>query len=186
MRSRTASCWSTSLRSATPTSWRPRSPTALGVVDRPGQERAEALTAYLRDRRALLVLDNFEQLVAAAPLLAELLTAARPADAPRHEPLAARPPRGADLLGAGARASRSVPDTTAGQARRESRQFGCSSSAPATRGPTSSSPRRTPTRWPSSADAWTGCRSRSSSQPRGSSCSPRVQSSSVSAAGSTS
>ena len=35
---------------------------ALGVVERPGQERAEALAAYLRGRRALLVLDNFEQL----------------------------------------------------------------------------------------------------------------------------
>ena len=49
---------------------------ALGVGERPGQERAEVLVAYLRDRRALLVLDNFEQLLAAAPLLAELLGAA--------------------------------------------------------------------------------------------------------------
>ncbi len=32
------------------------------------------LTAHLRARRALLVLDNFEQVLAAAPLLAELLT----------------------------------------------------------------------------------------------------------------
>ena len=34
---------------------------ALGVGERPGQEPREALAAYLRDRQALLVLDNFEQ-----------------------------------------------------------------------------------------------------------------------------
>ena len=48
----------------------------LGVGERPGQEPAEALVGFLRDRRALLVLDNFEQLLAAAHLLAELLGAA--------------------------------------------------------------------------------------------------------------
>ncbi len=48
----------------------------LGVGDRPGREPAEALAAYLRDRRMLLVLDNFEQLLAAAPVLAELLAGA--------------------------------------------------------------------------------------------------------------
>ncbi|MGZ8717449.1 MAG: ATP-binding protein, partial [Gaiellaceae bacterium] len=48
----------------------------LGVGDRPGREPAEALAAYLRDRRMLLVLDNFEQLLAAAPFLAELLAGA--------------------------------------------------------------------------------------------------------------
>ena len=49
---------------------------ALGLGERPGQEPAEALVAYLRGRRALLVLDNFEQVLDAAPLLAELLAAA--------------------------------------------------------------------------------------------------------------
>ena len=48
----------------------------LDVGERPGQERAEVLDAYLRGRRALLVLDNFEQLLAAAPRLTELLRAA--------------------------------------------------------------------------------------------------------------
>jgi predicted ATPase/DNA-binding SARP family transcriptional activator len=48
----------------------------LGVGDRPGQEPAEALAAHLHGRRALLVLDNFEQLLAAAPVLAELLAGA--------------------------------------------------------------------------------------------------------------
>ena len=49
---------------------------ALGVGERPGQERAGVLAAYLRGRRVLLVLDNFEQLLVAAPLLGELLRAA--------------------------------------------------------------------------------------------------------------
>lgn len=48
----------------------------LGVGDRSGQEPAEALAAYLRDRGLVLVLDNFEQLLAAGPMLAELLAGA--------------------------------------------------------------------------------------------------------------
>jgi predicted ATPase len=35
----------------------------------------EALKAYLRDKRLLLVLDNFEQVITAAPLLTKLLAA---------------------------------------------------------------------------------------------------------------
>ena len=42
----------------------------LGVVNEPLQE-------HLRDRELVLLLDNFEQLVASAPLLAELLASAR-------------------------------------------------------------------------------------------------------------
>ncbi len=49
---------------------------ALGLGERPGQERTEVLVAHLRHRQSLLVLDNFEQLLTAAPLLAELLGAA--------------------------------------------------------------------------------------------------------------
>jgi len=48
----------------------------LGIGDRPGQTPTEALVAHLRNRRTLLVLDNFEQVLAAAPLLPELLAAA--------------------------------------------------------------------------------------------------------------
>jgi predicted ATPase/DNA-binding SARP family transcriptional activator len=48
----------------------------LGLGESPGKSPAEALTAHLRGRRVLLLLDNFEQVLAAAPLLAELLAGA--------------------------------------------------------------------------------------------------------------
>lgn len=49
---------------------------ALGVGERPGRTRSEALIEHLRRRRVLLLLDNFEQVLAAAPLLQELLAEA--------------------------------------------------------------------------------------------------------------
>jgi predicted ATPase/DNA-binding SARP family transcriptional activator len=48
----------------------------LGVKERLGQTAREALLEYLRDRRALLLLDNFEHLLTAAPPLRELLARA--------------------------------------------------------------------------------------------------------------
>ena len=48
---------------------------ALGVLESKGQ-RLEQLRAALRDRELLLVLDGFERLVHAAPLLSELISAA--------------------------------------------------------------------------------------------------------------
>jgi predicted ATPase/class 3 adenylate cyclase/DNA-binding CsgD family transcriptional regulator len=50
--------------------------TALGLREQPGQTMTEALTSYLRDKRMLLVFDNFEHLLPAAPLVAALLAAA--------------------------------------------------------------------------------------------------------------
>ena len=50
---------------------------ALGLVERPDRGSLEVLVASLRGRRALVVLDNFEHLLDAAPMLSELL-----ADAP--------------------------------------------------------------------------------------------------------
>ncbi len=41
-----------------------------------GRQLAESVTEHLRERRILLVLDNFEQLLPAAPFVGELLTAA--------------------------------------------------------------------------------------------------------------
>ena len=49
---------------------------ALGTQESPSRTTAEQLITYLRDRRTLLVLDNFEQVLAAAPLVAEILRGA--------------------------------------------------------------------------------------------------------------
>ncbi|MDP9350014.1 MAG: tetratricopeptide repeat protein, partial [Chloroflexota bacterium] len=47
----------------------------LGVKELPGATIQQTLIDFLRNRRLLLVLDNFEQVVLAAPLVAELLSA---------------------------------------------------------------------------------------------------------------
>jgi len=49
---------------------------ALGVLDTGDRPIAEKLTSALRQRRILIVLDNFEQVLAAAPKLTSLLSAA--------------------------------------------------------------------------------------------------------------
>lgn len=49
---------------------------ALSIRETTGQSLRESLAYALRERRALIVLDNFEQLLSGAPLVAELLTAA--------------------------------------------------------------------------------------------------------------
>jgi predicted ATPase/class 3 adenylate cyclase len=48
----------------------------LGVHEEPGRDVLETLTAHLRDRQLLLLLDNFEQVVTAAVSVAGLLGAA--------------------------------------------------------------------------------------------------------------
>jgi predicted ATPase/transcriptional regulator with XRE-family HTH domain len=48
---------------------------AVGAQERADQRPEETLAAHLRERRVLLVLDNFEHLLPAAPLLADLLAA---------------------------------------------------------------------------------------------------------------
>jgi predicted ATPase/class 3 adenylate cyclase len=48
----------------------------LGLKEGSGQPMVESLKDFLRDKQLLLLLDNFEQVVDAAPLLAELLAAA--------------------------------------------------------------------------------------------------------------
>ena len=49
---------------------------SLGLGEKPGRTPSELLVAYLRNRRMLLVLDNFEQVIAAATMLAHLLAGA--------------------------------------------------------------------------------------------------------------
>ncbi|MFZ0042055.1 MAG: BTAD domain-containing putative transcriptional regulator, partial [Solirubrobacteraceae bacterium] len=57
--------------------------TSIAQRDRTDGPSADGLTSYLRDREMLIGIDNFEHLLAAAPLVAELL-----ADAPRIRVLA--------------------------------------------------------------------------------------------------
>ena len=54
----------------------PRIASALGVAESTGRPIQESLGDWLRDKRLLLVLDNFEQVVAAASIVADLLRAA--------------------------------------------------------------------------------------------------------------
>jgi predicted ATPase len=49
---------------------------ALGVRERPGQALEESLTDLLRDKQMLLLLDNFEQVLEAAPLVWSLMASA--------------------------------------------------------------------------------------------------------------
>ena len=42
---------------------------ALGITERPGTDLVATVESYLADRRLLLVLDNFEQVLPAAPLV---------------------------------------------------------------------------------------------------------------------
>ncbi|MDQ5851887.1 MAG: adenylate/guanylate cyclase domain-containing protein, partial [Chloroflexota bacterium] len=48
----------------------------LGVKETSGESLLDSLKAYLREKQLLLLLDNFEQVVVAAPLITELLAAA--------------------------------------------------------------------------------------------------------------
>ena len=48
----------------------------LGLRERPGESATDGLADYLRDRQVLLLLDNLEQVIAVAPVLAGLLGSA--------------------------------------------------------------------------------------------------------------
>jgi len=50
---------------------------AFGLRDQGGRTLLEGLKEHLRSRRLLLLLDNFEHVVTAAPLVAELLATSR-------------------------------------------------------------------------------------------------------------
>jgi class 3 adenylate cyclase len=54
----------------------PRIAGTLGVVEGAGRPIADSVADWLRDKRLLLVLDNFEQVVVAAPIVADMLRAA--------------------------------------------------------------------------------------------------------------
>lgn len=54
----------------------PQIAAALGLQEQPGQPLQATLAAYLHPRQMLMVLDNFEQLLPAAPVVTDLLAAA--------------------------------------------------------------------------------------------------------------
>ena len=70
----------------------------LGLNTSAGQMITD-LESYLRPRRLLLALDNFEQVMGAAPLLGELLGAAQPAGRDGHKPDGATAQRRARVPG---------------------------------------------------------------------------------------
>ncbi len=83
----------------------PTAARALGVRDAEGDELVERVVAAVGDRQTLLVLDNFEHLLDAAPFVAQLL--ARRGSAPDHrdEQGATAHSRGGRVPRAGARTS---------------------------------------------------------------------------------
>jgi len=48
---------------------------SLSITENPGRSLLDSLKDYLQSKSVLLVLDNFEQVIFAAPLVAELLVA---------------------------------------------------------------------------------------------------------------
>lgn len=50
---------------------------AMGVKESPGQSLLEGIKEHVRERAVLLVLDNFEHVIAAAPVVSDLLSVAR-------------------------------------------------------------------------------------------------------------
>lgn len=122
-----------------------------------GKPLIEHLKFYLRGRRLLLVLDNFEHLTQAAPVVTELLSVC-----PRLKVLATSrtalhlsgeheypvPPLAMPNLDQHPGNPGSYSDTT---------RWRCSPSGRGRRSRTSCSPEKTPGRWPGSAPASTGC-----------------------------
>ena len=79
---------------------------ALGVRDGDGRSLLDAIVDYLHGRRLLLLLDNFEQVLAAATVVTELLRSCSGLEGPGDQPIAAPDRRGARVSGAAARPAR--------------------------------------------------------------------------------
>ena len=134
----------------------PPTPSSSTPRSRRRSARPTTSPASSRGKQLLLLLDNFEHLLEAAPAVSAVLGASSGVSRARHEPCAAASSRRAASTGS-SRSRRATPRRS-------------SSSGPARSGASS---RRTP---PSrrSAAASTASRSRSSSPPRGRSSSPRA------------
>ena len=122
-------------RSATRVWWLPTIAQALGVREAGDEPLLDRLQAVLRDKRSLLVLDNFEQVVEAAPLVADLLAACPHAEGAGHEPGAAASLWRARVSGAAAGVGRDrgiepAPMSTANRPRSASSSRGRRPSSP--------------------------------------------------------
>ena len=179
----------------------PRIASALGVAESTARPIDESLADWLRDKRLLLVLDNFEQVVAAAPIVADLLRAAPEIKAivtsravlhvsgEQEYPVPGLPAppdpsqqSGLERLNLGG-GTRAIDLVALGQYAAV-RLF--IERAVAVQPGVQRSPTRTRRRSPRSARASTACRSRSSWRRPGSSCSRQTRSSSGSITSSTS
>ena len=147
----------------------------LGLREQSGETIEATLSAYLASRRVLLVLDNLEQVVSAAPGVAAVLAAAPGVSiiATSREPLNISHERTYEVMPLPA-----PDDAEAMDARGHSSttRSSSSSSAHEPRRLISPSPTRTPARWPRSALPWRDCRSRSSWQRRACASSRRTRS----------
>ena len=90
---------------------------ALAAPVREGESARAALVRFLSNRQLLLVLDNFEQLVDGAPLVADLIARVPGADGPGDEPRADAAGRRAALSGAPARGAGRLSERHGGRAR---------------------------------------------------------------------
>jgi hypothetical protein len=141
---------------------------AVGVPDAGDRLLPARLAAALGDGRALLVLDNFEQVVAAAPLVAALCavcpglrvlaTSRRPLRLLGERELRVPPLDVPESPAAGD----GTPDGSPGA---PAPGTAAAAAAPAPPGRTSSWPAGKRPRWPRSAGGWTGCPWPSSSPP---------------------
>ena len=142
----------------------------FGVADRPGAPIAQRLVQVLRPRQMLLVLDNFEQVLAAAPAVATLLTSC-PALQIMVTSRAPLRVRGEQIV-----AVQPLAVPPGNETQRDVRDLAGSSRSPCLwsgRGrsiPRSISRSRTQPTSPRSAAGWTDCRWRSSWRRRGRGC----------------
>ncbi len=99
---------------------------ALGIREAAGALPVASLKSYLASMQALILLDSFENVTAAAPLVLDLLASAPGVHVLRHEPQRAAGARRAGVPAAAAAA----PPSPAPPTRRPARRSSSSSSAP--------------------------------------------------------
>ena len=136
---------------------------AVGVSDEQGPQAVDAVIARLRDREAVIVLDNFERLLEASQLVARLVDAA---PGLRVLVTSRTPLRigGEQVYNVLPLATPDEAETFESLARNDSVAIFVARRGASTA--SSSSPTRTPVTSPRFAARWRGCRSRSSSPRR--------------------